>query len=76
MRLFLRHSYPTKKLCQNFHLLSERVSNFFLFFLQRALFGSRLASRFLYKVGLGSSEYAFYEYVSDLLSAAKPAKKE
>jgi glutamate dehydrogenase len=36
---------------------------------QRALFGSRLASRFLYASGLNTTEFAFFEYVQSLMSS-------
>jgi glutamate dehydrogenase len=35
----------------------------------RALFGSRLASRFIYACGLGNSDFAFYEYVDRTMKA-------
>ena len=33
---------------------------------KRALFGSRLASRFVYEMGLSTPEFAFYEFVDNL----------
>lgn len=37
---------------------------------QRALFGARLASRFIYAVGLYAPEFAFYEYVQTVVPTA------
>jgi len=33
----------------------------------RALFGSRLASRFIYESGLATDEFSFYSYLDSLL---------
>lgn len=41
---------------------------------QRALFGARLASQFIYSAGLEAPEFAFFEYVSKLVPAAAAAK--
>ena len=37
----------------------------------RALFGSRLASRFVYAAGLNTPEFAFFEFVDELLGGGK-----
>jgi len=39
----------------------------------RALFGSRLASRFIYASGLGNSDFAFFEYVDAMMKGAASA---
>lgn len=38
---------------------------------KRALFASHLASRFIYRYGLETNEFAFYEYVTGLLTDRK-----
>lgn len=40
---------------------------------QRALFGSRLASRFVYEVGLNAPEYSFFEHVARVMSGGGKA---